>query len=242
MAQAVVLVVDSNPQTARRVEDVLEGSAYGVAVARDASEAATLAEAQEVAVVLTSISMPRGNGYELVRAIRERHPSAIGFLLTGGFEVINRNRAESAGVHGQISRPVSLEALRSALEPVLGSLDGVRSAVVEAPPAAPPPPDWRPTTSNERVATFLPRDKVSAPRVSVDPAVVGPAMEAAILEVLPEVVEALLRRSLDSSTAFRSMVETAVDEVVRERLPAMLTGLVQERLAEIQARSQGDAD
>lgn len=241
MAQAVVLVVDSNPLTARRVEDVLEGSAYGIAVARDASEAAALAETQEVAVVLTSISMPRGNGYELVRAIRERHPAAIGFLLTGGFEVINRTRAEGAGVHGQISRPVSIEALRASLEPVLGSLDGVRSVAVE-----PPPPTaaaaWRPATSGERIATFLPRDRNEAPRVSVDPAVVGPAMEAAILEVLPEVVEALLRRSLDSSTAFRALVETAVDEAVRERLPAMLNGLVQERLAEIQARSRDDAD
>jgi hypothetical protein len=66
-------------------------------------------------------------------------------------------------------------------------------------PSGVPDPQYRPPTSSERIATFLPRDYEELPRVAVDPAVVGPAVEQAILEVLPEVVETVLRRTLETS-------------------------------------------
>jgi hypothetical protein len=94
-----------------------------------------------------------------------------------------------------------------------------------------------PPISEERLATFLPRDYQDVPLVQVDPDVVGPAVERAILEVLPEVVEAVLRHALGSSTAFRNLVSAAVDESVRETLPDIAAKVVRERLALLEARS-----
>ena len=62
--------------------------------------------------------------------------------------------------------------------------------------AAPEPPPARARfnglTSQERIASILPRDYRELPLVQVDPEVVIPALERAVLEVLPEVVEAVL--------------------------------------------------
>ena len=85
-------------------------------------------------------------------------------------------------------------------------------------PLGVPDPQYRPPTSSERIATFLPRDYEELPRVAVDPAVVGPAVEQAILEVLPEVVEAVLRRTLETSGTVRDIVEAAVEKAVKKAM------------------------
>jgi hypothetical protein len=91
---------------------------------------------------------------------------------------------------------------------------------------------------DERLASFLPRDWKALPPVRVDPAVVMPAVERAILEVLPEVVEVVLRQALATSPAFRDLVEAAVDEAVRAQLGPIARSVVRERLAEIEAASE----
>lgn len=98
----------------------------------------------------------------------------------------------------------------------------------EAPAPAPP-------VGDERYATFLPRDFRTYPLVAVDPAVVGPAVERAILEVLPVVVEAVLDKAFHNSRAFRDLVEAAVDEAVRAQVDAIARRVIRERLQEIEA-------
>lgn len=260
------LVVDPNPLTHRRVEEALAGTRYTLLPARDAVEASARAEeADELAVAFVSASLPRGNGYDLARALRERHPAAAVFILAGGFEVFNPVRAEEAGVTGHIPKPFTVQGLRSRLEEVVGPLVEASPAVEaretepsssgtdEPPiydgPIAPLADDephrrgpWRPLSSDERIATLLPRDYEQVPVVAVDPTVVGPAVEKAILEVLPEIVEVVLRHALMSSGDFRDLVEVAVDEAVRNQLPSIARRVVEERLAEIEARGADDID
>ncbi len=57
------------------------------------------------------------------------------------------------------------------------------------------------------------------------------------MEVLPEVVEAVLRQALVSSPAFRDLVSVAVEEAVRNQLPAIAARVVEARLAEIESSS-----
>ena len=103
-------------------------------------------------------------------------------------------------------------------------------------PRAAPPLGGRPPASDERVATFLPRDYQQLEPVAVDPEVVGPALERAILEVLPEVVQRVLRHSLAASPAFRDILEVAVEDAVRAQLPEIAERVVKERLREREQR------
>lgn len=268
MRRPHVLVVDPNPTTLSRVQSALEGSPFSVLSARDAVEAEDRAAGQDISLILSSTGLPRGNGYDLARTLLVHHPAAKVFLMSGGFEVYNRARAEQAGVTGRISKPFSADGLRSRLESVLGAFasgstttaaetgDDV-TAVALAPEEEPVvgleidlmepllPTDERasgagsygdpPLAQGERVASIIPRDFKQVPAGGASTEALEPAVEAAVLEVLPEVVEAVLRRTLQSSTAFRDLVEVAVDEAVRAHLPAIARRVIRERIAEIEA-------
>jgi len=251
MPQSYVLVVDPNPATHRRVEAALDGCALGLLSARNASDAANSANGHDIALVLSATSLPRGNGYDLARELRDRHPAAAVLLMAGGFEVYNKNRAEEAGVVGYLPKPFTadklLEEMESAIGPLPRTVEGSEEALPSLPRAAVSPietetvpdvvasHDVRPLASDERVATVLPRDYDAIPVVAVDPEVVGPALERAILEVLPEVVEAVLRNALDTSPSFRDLVDATVKEVTEARLPEVARQVIQARLDEVEA-------
>jgi CheY-like chemotaxis protein len=277
MPTRTVLVVDASPLSARRVQEALRGTGFSVVVAVNQAEAEALIDAGGIAVALAALSFPKGNGYDLARQVKTRNPEAVVFLLCGGFEVFNGERADQVGVYGRINRPFTVDALRRHLEAALGPLgggdrhDGVAlpgepAGRVEDPPARDPeppryaapvleavdvveaydgpispasdsvPPDAaRPSVADERLASFLPREWRSHPPVRVDPDVVGPALERAILEVLPEVVEIVLNKAFASSPAFRDLVEVAVDEAVRAQIAPIARRVIRERLVEIEA-------
>jgi len=254
-----VLVVDPNPATFRRVEEALHDAGFGLLSARDAREAEERADGTELALVISAASLPKGNGYDLARSLRDQHPAASVLLMTGGFEVYNRDRASEAGVSGHINKPFTPERLRSAVEEALGPLPGaldtlpgdsvaeLTDEVAPAPeprrpePRGPEPARHRPLASDERVATIIPRDYQDLPVVQVDPAVVAPQIERAILEVLPEVVEVVLRRTLATSDALRELVEKAVADAVADRLSEVAERVVRQRLAEIEAQASEEA-
>lgn len=249
MSQPIILVVDPNPLTHRRVAEAFADLRVEILSARDAQDAEQRARDLPIAVLLASTVLPRGNGYDLARALRAANPEIATWLLSGGFEVYNPDRAHDAGVNGNIPKPFSSALLRVTVASALGlgrpggvearGADEPAELPVEVLDAAQP---YAPPTSAERIATFLPRDYAQIPLVRVDPTVVGPAMERAILEVLPEVVEIVLRRALMTSSSFRDLVETAVDEAVRAQLPALAERLVAERLAELEKRRADDRD
>ena len=278
MRQPVVLVVDPNPTTLQRVKAALDGAPWPIVSARDAVEAEDRALSHEIAVVLSSTGLPRGNGYDLARTLLAHNPQAKVFLMSGGFEVYNRDRAEQAGVSGRISKPFSTDGLRARLEAVLGPLpsplsgapDAASSPLLSHAPfpgeddgrtgglsdldaelmepliptdellsGAPPPlaggDAYLPPLSQERIATIIPRDFGQVPAVAASTEALAPAVERAVLEVLPEVVENVLRRTLQSSAAFRDLVEVAVDEAVRAHLPDIARRLIAERLSQLEA-------
>ena len=234
MTEPTLLVVDPNPATLRRVEEAFAGLDLRVVHARDAREAESRVGGTNLILTLASASLPRGNGYDLARTLRGRFPATKVLLMTGGFEVYNRTRAEEAGVSGHLAKPFTVPAVRDAVTAITGPLDAASAApppVVPPPGPAAPAPVAAPPVSSERVATFLPREYKDVPIVAVDGEVVGPALERAVMEVLPEVVEAVLRNAVAHSPAFRDLLSVAVEEAVRTQLPAIASRVVEDRLA-----------
>lgn len=260
MSLSTVLVVDPDPTTLKRAEGALGPSTHAILGARTPDEALEAVQGVDVGLAIIAAGLPRGSGYALSEQLKDRWPAASVVLVTGGFEVFNRARADAAGVSAHLRRPFSEDALQSCVEGLLGPLQPVSTpiepapscepeAAAPAPVAAPAPAEPpalapvhapSPPVSDERFATFLPRDYADVPRVRVDPTVVGPAVERAILEVLPEVVESVLRHALGGSTAFRELVAASVDEAVRDALPEIAAQVVRERLDLLEARADAD--
>lgn len=268
MARRHLLVVDPNPSTLARAAKALSGSGFVLSGAKDVAEAEAISDRDEVSGLISALSFPRGNGYDLARRVRERHPDAAVFLLAGGFEVFEPKRAQDAGVTGRLARPIGADALRAALEAAFGPLrapgeapedDGVVDAyegeiLAAAEDAGSPHPGSGPgveeaaqeagspahAVGDERLATFLPRDWKTHPPVLVDAAEVAPGLERAILEVLPQVVEAVMAKAFHGSPAFREMVAVSADEAVRAHLPEIAQRVIRERLRELEASGQDE--
>jgi CheY-like chemotaxis protein len=224
-----VLVVDPNPATHRRVDSAFRGSSRTL-YARGAAEAAERCAGERLDLVISAVRLSNGNGYDLARSLRDDHPAALVFLLAGGFDVYDEDRATDAGVDGRINVPFTAASLRSRVEDALGPLPDADELTEDGgwredtmPIAIPPAGGVAvhgPPVGEERLAVFLPRDFRAGTPVAVDPDVVGPALEKAIMEVLPEVVEGVLRSALTTSPSFRDLVEQAVAKAVEERLAA----------------------
>jgi DNA-binding NarL/FixJ family response regulator len=68
----LILVADDNLGTRVSVTDYLEMSGYSVVTAEDGQEALSMVEAYYPHLIVTDITMPRMDGYELVRKVRQR--------------------------------------------------------------------------------------------------------------------------------------------------------------------------
>lgn len=236
MSRKTVLVVDPNPANHRRAQEAFHGSGFPMLFAKSQADAESACQGQSVDLILSAVRLPKGTGYDLARSLRERFPAALVFLMAGGFDVYDAARAAESGVDGKIAVPFTAASLRLRVEQAIGpmalglpeistsDLAPMDEAVSYDAPLptydgpladseAQPVPD-----TDQRMASFLPRDFRQPEPVAVDPAVVGPALERAILEVLPEVVEGVLRNTLVSSPDFRDLVATAVEKAVRDEL------------------------
>lgn len=68
----VILVADDNLGTRLSVRDYLEISGYSVITAEDGQQALSLIESDHPHILVTDINMPRMDGYELVRQVRQK--------------------------------------------------------------------------------------------------------------------------------------------------------------------------
>ena len=112
-----VLVVDDNRDAAESMAEMLKLLGYSVAVAHDGLEAVEAAERVRPDVVLMDVGMPRMNGLDAARRIREL-PSGRGAVivaLTGWGQDNDRARSKEAGCDGHLVKPVSLSDLQSLL-------------------------------------------------------------------------------------------------------------------------------
>ena len=67
-----ILVTDDNVGTRLSVSDYLEMSGYSVIAAEDGQQALSMIEIYHPHVLVTDINMPRMDGYELVRQVRQK--------------------------------------------------------------------------------------------------------------------------------------------------------------------------
>jgi CheY-like chemotaxis protein len=86
-------------------------------MAFDGIEALDAAESFRPSLILCDIGLPRLNGYEVARAIRERPWSkdVVMIALTGWGQDADRQRSSAAGFDGHLVKPVELATLKNLL-------------------------------------------------------------------------------------------------------------------------------
>ncbi len=113
-----VLIADDNHDTAEMASMLLEMLGHETRIAHDGVEALAIADAFEPEVVFLDIGMPRLNGYDTCRQLRER-PWAKRTLIvacSGWGQEEDRRKSRDAGFDHHLVKPVSPELITSLLE------------------------------------------------------------------------------------------------------------------------------
>jgi signal transduction histidine kinase/ActR/RegA family two-component response regulator len=107
-----VLVAEDNPDAAEMLRVMLTFQGHDVRVAADGVEATAIAEEFEPHVALLDIGMPRMDGLEAARLIRERLGARVLLIaLTGWGQDEDKRRSLDAGFDHHITKPPEPEAL-----------------------------------------------------------------------------------------------------------------------------------
>jgi PAS domain S-box-containing protein len=127
-----ILIVDDNRDSADSLQRLLRLEGHETQLAFDGLEAVQTAAAFRPQVVLLDIGLPKMNGYEVAKRIRQHDwgRSMVLIALTGWGQEEDKNRAFEAGFDHHLTKPVDPSALDRllAMDSVCGPASPVESA------------------------------------------------------------------------------------------------------------------
>ena len=119
--QPVVLAADDDEDILELVAFRLERSGYTVLQARDGEEALELARSSQPDVAVLDVMMPKMDGFELTRRLREDEATKAMpiILLTARTQEADIQRGFDAGADDYIRKPFSPQELRARVQAIL---------------------------------------------------------------------------------------------------------------------------
>jgi CheY-like chemotaxis protein len=115
-----ILVVDDEPAVADTIRMVLAISGHTVEIAEDAETALERLERERYDLVVTDLSLPRMDGLELARLVKERFPGHPVILVTAYAESLRGDRDRLSKIDFLMGKPFALEQVQSALTKIFG--------------------------------------------------------------------------------------------------------------------------
>jgi DNA-binding NtrC family response regulator len=116
-----ILVVDDEDALRTVLSSELESEGYAVGTAGDGDEAISVLQTKSFDLVLLDIKMPRVDGFEVLRFIKERYPATKVIMLTGFADLKNAIESKKLGAEDFVSKPYDLVDLLTTIERVLTS-------------------------------------------------------------------------------------------------------------------------
>jgi|RifCSP16_2_1023846.scaffolds.fasta_scaffold144302_2 DNA-binding NtrC family response regulator len=112
---ATVMVVDDEPRFCQLLERILLEDGYRVVSATSGRQALMLAREAEPQLVLLDVVMPEMDGIETLRRLRTMEKKSVVVMLTAHGTVETAREAMLLGAYDYLTKPFSLELLRSVL-------------------------------------------------------------------------------------------------------------------------------
>jgi len=119
---ARVLVVDDHPSIVRLLQRVLQTQGHEVLTAADGEEALLQARAERPALVLLDVTMPRKNGFEVLREIKSDPAlqQIVVIMLTGRDQDAEMTHGLQLGADWYVPKPFSPADVLALLRRFLG--------------------------------------------------------------------------------------------------------------------------
>jgi DNA-binding NtrC family response regulator len=114
-----ILVVDDEESLRTVLSTELASEGYDVGTAADGDDAITEMGKTAFDLVLLDIKMPRMNGFEVLKHVKDKHPRTRVIMLTGFADLKNAIESKKLGAEDFVSKPYDLVDLLTTIERVM---------------------------------------------------------------------------------------------------------------------------
>ncbi len=123
MSKKIILAVDDEPNILMSIEFILDMEGYEVHTARDGDDALEAAERVRPDLIVLDINMPRKDGYEVCRILREREnmTGTKVIMLTAKGQALEKKKGLEVGADEYVTKPFSADELLSVIRACIGS-------------------------------------------------------------------------------------------------------------------------
>jgi len=125
-AETTILVVDDEERIRESVREILSDEGYRVIEATDGTRVLELIRKERPRLVLLDIWMPRVDGIELLKEIKEREPEVDVIMISGHGNIHTAVTATKLGAFDFIEKPLSLDGLLLTVRRALGEASGAK--------------------------------------------------------------------------------------------------------------------
>jgi two-component system, OmpR family, response regulator len=126
-----ILLVEDDPMIGDSVADGLKSEGYAVDWVRDGKEAEVAVGSSSYSLVVLDLGLPRRDGIEVLRSIRDRRISVPVLVMTARDTVRDRIKGLDAGADDYLVKPFDLDELTARVRALLRRSAGRAEPVIE---------------------------------------------------------------------------------------------------------------
>src|SRR3990167_9524511 len=108
-----ILVVDDEASIRKALERFLRELGHEVFVAADGEEALHILQTETLDLALVDLVMPKIDGIELIRRLKQHDPNIVAIVLTGFGTITSAVEAMRAGAYHYLTKPFELDDIAS---------------------------------------------------------------------------------------------------------------------------------
>ncbi len=131
MSQHSVLIIEDDEALLRGLQDNFRAQGYRVRSARDGPEGLCAALSETHDLILLDIMLPRMNGYEICRQVRQNDTETTIIMLTAKGQEDDIIRGLDLGADDYVTKPFSIRELLARVKAFLRRKDSVPVDVIE---------------------------------------------------------------------------------------------------------------
>lgn len=126
-----ILVVEDEEKLLESIREGLVHSGYVVDTALDGEEGSFMAFTNDYDLIILDINLPKKDGFEILREIRERDKEVNIIMLTALSDVDDRVKGFDLGANDYVLKPFHFEELKARIRSLLRRQTTIKDAVIE---------------------------------------------------------------------------------------------------------------
>lgn len=126
-----ILLVEDEERLLESIREGLAHSGYVVDTALDGEEGSFMAFTNDYDLIILDINLPKKDGFEILKEIRERDREVNIIMLTALSDVNDRVRGFDLGANDYVLKPFHFEELKARIRSLLRRQTTIKNAVIE---------------------------------------------------------------------------------------------------------------